>query len=92
MPLPFLFFLRFLFGSTAVVSELKHQLTHSTHTTHTPVKIKNKEEKIFLWHDRAKILFYKLEQPNFFEKYFFREYIYMIGMHVQIFCKKHVLF
>jgi hypothetical protein len=27
----------------------------------SPLKIKNIEEKIFLWHVQAKILFYKLE-------------------------------
>jgi hypothetical protein len=33
----------------------------------SPLQIKNKEEKIFLWHDRAKILFYKLEYLIFLE-------------------------
>jgi hypothetical protein len=58
----------------------------------SPLKIKNKEEKIFLGHDRAKILFYKLEYLIFLKNIFFREYIYMISIHVQIFCKKLVLF
>jgi hypothetical protein len=57
-----------------------------------PLKIKNKEEKIFLWHDQAKIFFYKLLYVIFMKNIFFREYVYMISMHVQIFRNNLVLF
>jgi hypothetical protein len=59
----------------------------------SPLKIKYKEEKnIFYGLTEAKIFFYKLEYLIFIKIIFFREYIYMVSMHVQIFGKKLVLF